>query len=140
MSDNSENERKSVSNMTMTELKEYLKVRGVPTSGYLKPALLEIALAVEKMMLPIHPNHEYVNVMDNQQKYFTNDMVIDQPLSYPVVNDFTHSPPFSLYDIFNYLIYSIAEYDKQKLAAYKSFDDYRLFDEGYVESLMTTIL
>ena len=30
--------------------------------------------------------------------------------------------------------------DKQGLAAYKSFDDYRLFDEGYVESLLTTTL
>ena len=45
----------------------------------------------------------------------------------------------SLYLSF-YLIYSIAKYDKQKLAAYKSFDDYCLFDEGYVESLMTTVL
>jgi hypothetical protein len=38
------------------------------------------------------------------------------------------------------LIYSSAEYDKQGLAAYKSFDDYRLFDEGYIESLLTTTL
>jgi hypothetical protein len=38
------------------------------------------------------------------------------------------------------LIYSFAEYDKQGLAAYKSFDDYRLFDEGYVESLLTMTL
>jgi hypothetical protein len=32
---------------------------------------------------------------------------------------------FGLYDIFNYLIYSSAEYDKKGLAAYKSFHDYR---------------
>ena len=42
-----ENEIKSVSNMTVAELKDYLKMRGVTTSGHLKPALLEIALAVE---------------------------------------------------------------------------------------------
>jgi hypothetical protein len=30
--------------------------------------------------------------------------------------------------------------DKQGLAAYKLFDDYRSFDEGYVESLLTTTL
>ena len=31
----------------------------------------------------------------------------------------------------------MTEYDKQGLAAYKAFDDYRLFEEGYVESLLT---
>ena len=56
-------------------------------------------------------------------------------------NSYTGPRLFGLYDIFNYLIYSSAEYDKQGLAAYKiSFDDYRLFDEGYVESLLTMTL
>ena len=105
-----ENEIKSVSNMTVAELKDYLKMRGVTTSGHLKPALLEIALAVEKMMMPIDPNHEYGNqVGKNNQKYIIHDMVIEQPLSYPVVKDFTDAPAFGLYDTFNYLIYSIAE-------------------------------
>ena len=39
----------------MVELKQYLKERGVAISGYLKPTLVEIANAVEKMMLPINP-------------------------------------------------------------------------------------
>ena len=131
---------KSVSNMTVAELKEYLRMRGVTVNGYLKPALLEIAQAVEKMMLPIDPNHEYGNADNSKKKYVIHDMVIEHPLSYAVVNDFTDSPPFGLYDIFNYLIYNIADYDKQGLAAYKSFEEYRLFDEGYVESLLTTTL
>jgi len=45
-----------------------------------------------------------------------------------------------LYDIFNYLIYHSTDYDKQGLAAYKSFEDYRLFADGYVESLLTAQL
>ena len=49
-------------------------------------------------------------------------------------------PPFGLYDIFNFLICHSTAYDKQGLAAYKSFDDYRLFEGGYVESLLTKIL
>ena len=44
--------------MTMAELKNYLRERGVTVIGYLKPALVEIAIAVEKMMLPIDPNFE----------------------------------------------------------------------------------
>ena len=33
--------------------------------------------------------------------------------------------------------YHATEYDKQSLASYKSFDDYRLFQDGYVRSLKT---
>ena len=64
---------------------------------------------------------------------------IEDPLSsaHEYVNDFNASPPFGLFDIFNHLIYSSTEYDKQGLAAYKAFDDYCLFEEGYVESLLT---
>ena len=35
------------------------------------------------------------------------------------------------------LIYHSTDYDKQGLAAYQSFEDYRLFDDGYVKSLLT---
>ena len=41
---------------------------------------------------------------------------------------------------FNYLIYHSTDYDKQELAAYNSFEDYRLLDDGYVESLLTAQL
>ena len=56
------------------------------------------------------------------------------------MNNFIDSPPFGLYDIFNFLIYHSTDYDKQGLLAYKSFDDYRLFGDGYVESLATKTL
>jgi hypothetical protein len=110
-----EKKTKSVSNMTVAELKQDLQMRGVTVNGYFKPKLFEIAQAVEKLMLPINPNHEYGNAEDAGEKYIIHDMVIEQPLLYDVVNDFTDS--FGLYDIFNYLIYSSAEYDKQGLAA-----------------------
>ena len=45
----------TLSSMTVAELKKYLETRGVTVNGYLKPALLEIAQAVEKMMLPVEP-------------------------------------------------------------------------------------
>ena len=56
------------------------------------------------------------------------------------MKNFNSSPPFGLYDIFNHLVYHSTDYDKQGLAAYKSFDDYRLFNDGYVESLLTAQL
>ena len=67
-------------------------------------------------------------------------MVIPDPFSLKTVNNFNSSPPFGLFDIFNHLIHQSTDYDKQGLAACKSFDDYRLFNDEYVESLLTTQL
>ena len=66
-----------------------------------------------------------------------HEVQIDDPFSMTMKNDFTDSPLFGLYDIFNHLIYHATEYDKQSLASYKSFDDYRLFQDGYVRALKT---
>ena len=66
---------------------------------------------------------------------FIHDMQIANPFTIKTQNNFIDSPPFGLYDIFNYLIDHATEYDKQGLAAYKSYEDYRLFEDGYVESL-----
>ena len=40
-------------NMSVSDLKTYLHERGVSVNGYLEPTLIEIANAVEKMMLPV---------------------------------------------------------------------------------------
>jgi hypothetical protein len=87
-------ENKHVSDMTVAELKEYLKMCGVTANGYLKPTLFQIAQAVEKMKLPIDPNHEYGNLdlKNTRETFIINDMVIRQPLSYPVMNNFIDSP------------------------------------------------
>ena len=65
-------------------------------------------------------------------------MEIENPSKIKVVNNIIDSPLFGLYDIFNHLIYHSTNcYDKQGLAVYKSFDDYRLFEDGYAQSLST---
>ena len=86
---------KSVSNMTVAEFKQYLQMRGVTVNGYLNPNLFEIAQSVEKIKLSIDPNHEYGNAENAGEKYIIHDMVIEQPLLYDVVNDFTDSPSFA---------------------------------------------
>ena len=108
----------------MLELKEYLQARGVTVTGYLKPALVEIANAVQKMMLPLDPNFECRD--DSERKLIIHENEIEDPFvnSHDALDYFNDSPPFGLYDIFNYLIYHTTDYDKQGLAAYKSFDDY----------------
>ena len=91
------------------------------------------------MVLPVDPNFENDQTSD-ADNLIIHDMVIPNPFSLKTVNNFNSSPPFGLYDIFNYLIYHSTDYDKQGLAAQKSFDDYRLFNDGYVESLLTAQL
>ncbi|XP_074629434.1 uncharacterized protein LOC141887030 [Acropora palmata] len=125
--------------MNVAELKKYLQDRGVSVSGYLKPSLVEIASAVERMVLPVDPNFEK-DQTNAAGTLIIHDMLIPDPFSLKTVNNFSSSPPFGLFDIFNHLIYHSTDYDKQGLAAYKSFDDYRLFNDGYVESLLTVQL
>lgn len=104
--------------MNVAELKKYLQKRGVSVGGNLKTSLVEIASAVERMVLPVDPNFEKDQTTD-ADKLIIHDMLISNPFSLKTVNNFNSSPPFGLYDIFNYLIYHSTDYDKQGLAAYR---------------------
>ena len=92
-------------------MKQYLKARGVSVTGYLKPALVEIAKSVEKMLIPVL---DYAKSKE-ENKLIIHGVEIEDPLSsaheYVYVNDFNASPPFGLFDIFNHLMYSSTEYD-----------------------------
>ena len=107
-------------------MKQYLKARGVSVTGYLKPALVEIAKSVEKMLIPVL---DYTKSKE-ENKLIIYGVEIEDPLSsaHEYVYDFNASPPFGLFDIFNHLIYSSTEHDTQGLAAYKAFDGYRIFE------------
>jgi hypothetical protein len=67
-------------NMTVVELKEYLHDRGVSVNGYLKPASVEIAIAVEKMTLPFDPNFGKDQNRDSLV-LIINDMEISDPFT-----------------------------------------------------------
>ena len=124
--------------MKLPELKAYLQNRGITVNSYLKPGLVAIACAVEEMSLPlvfqVSEAQEQLNI---NRRLRVHDVQLPDPFKMNVLNDFKHSPPFGLFDIFNHLIYHSSEYDKQGLAAYKSYENYRLFYDGYVESLLT---
>ena len=133
----SSKDSKKCKNMSVIQLKECLQNRGVSVSGYLKPALVEIATAVNQMMFPLSCNFEEKETLDYHH-FYINEMKIENPFtsSNNLVNNFADFPPCGLYDIFNYLTHHSTDYDKQDLAAYKSFHEYRLFQDGYVESLL----
>ena len=77
--------------MTVAAIKKYLQERGVSVNGYLKSGLVEIAVAVEKMMLPLDPNFETASNSDTwKQRLYIHEVQIDDPFSMTMKNDFTH--------------------------------------------------
>jgi hypothetical protein len=106
--------------MKLPELKAYLQNRGITVNSYLKPGLVAIACAVEKMSLPLlFQVSEAQDQLNLSRRLRVHDIQLPDPFKMNVLNDFKHSRPFGLFDIFNHLIYHSSEYDKQSLAAYK---------------------
>ena len=62
--------------MTVAELKKYLQIRCVTVNGYLKLALLEIAQAVGKMMLPAcRTDNECSNEGSSEDTFIIDSLV-----------------------------------------------------------------
>ena len=120
-------------------LKKYLQERGVSVRGYLKTSLAEIASAVERMVLAVDPNFEKDQTND-ADKLTIHDKLIPNPFSLKTLNNFNLSPPFGLYDILNYLILYLHRLRQTGTRSLLAFEDFRLFDDGYVESLQTAQL
>ena len=92
-------------------------------------------------MLPIDPYFQGDDIVKNMQnRLIIHDVQIPDPFALKTKNDFIDCPPFGLYDIFNHLIYHSSDYDKHGLAAYKSYEDYRLYEDGYVRFLETSVV
>ena len=125
--------------MSVSDRKTYLCERNVSVNGYLEPALIETAKAVQKMMLPIATEFEKGNDNEDIHNFIIHGIEIRNPFSAScnLVNNLVDSLPIGLYDILNHLIFHSSDYDKQDLASYKAFDEYRMFQDGYVESLLT---
>ena len=75
-----------------------MQERRVSESGYLKTSLMEIASAVERMVLPVDPNFEKDQTND-AENLIIHDKLIPNPFSLKTVNNFNSSPPFGLFDL-----------------------------------------
>ena len=77
---------------------------------------------------------------EEENKLIIHGVEIEYPLSsaHEYVNDFNASP-HSVFSIFLTISYTVPQnmISKGLHAAYKAFDDYGIFEEGYVESLLT---
>ena len=73
--------------MSVAAIKKYLQERGVSVNGYLKSGLVETAVAVEKMMLPVEPNFEMVNdAHTKKQRLNIHDIQIEDPFTMKTKN------------------------------------------------------
>lgn len=123
------------SSFTVPLLKDYLSKRGVSVTGYIKAQLVELSVCVDKLSLPVDPDCTSNNTKTAIQGKWERVGCKKNPASLCYSDDFTHSPQFSLLDLFNYLICSRSDYDRRGLAAYKSFEDYKLHFDGHVSSV-----
>ena len=83
----------------------------------------------------LNPDIEAEEKLNIRHRLLINDIQLPDPFTMNAINDFKHCPSFGLFDIFNHLNYRSSDYDKQGLASFKSYEDYSLFHDGYVESL-----
>ena len=65
---------KMFENMSVSDLKTYLREHGISVNGYLKPALIEIAKAIQKIMLSIVTEFEKRNDNEDIHNIIIHDM------------------------------------------------------------------
>jgi hypothetical protein len=121
---------------TVVDLKRFLVDRGVSVTDYKKDELIKLCKCVRELRLPADPDHRSETVSDRVHHKLSElgidiDPLVDKDFS----SELDFELDFSLYDVFNYLVYSQCDYDRQKLKSYKAFDEYRLYADGYVTRL-----
>ncbi|XP_046583940.1 uncharacterized protein LOC124291076 [Haliotis rubra] len=123
--------------LKVPELKDYLKKYGITTTGNRKDVLIALANAVVKLELEPDPDFQHDCRPETFMKQCLTDLHcdFDDPFALTYTSDFSLIPDFGLYDIFNYLLFHRSDYDRRKLKAFKSFEDYRLFYDGHVLDL-----
>ena len=75
-----------------------MQERRVSESGYLKTSLMEIASAVERMVLLVDPNFKKDQTND-AENLIIHDRLIPNPFSLKTVNNFNSPPPFGLFGL-----------------------------------------
>ena len=127
-------------------LKEYLKQRGIQSSGKHKVELEELCEKSEEMKVPKIAEEEapvdprismkeqlktvkgdLANPLDNENRVFSQ-----------WTKNFTNVPYFRFPDLFNYLVGKDPVYNSESLKSYKSLYDllgYKLLFDGHAETI-----
>ena len=86
--------------MKLPELKFCLQNRGITVNSYLKPRLVAIACSVEEINLSVlcQTSEADEKLGISRRLNFHNVQLLD-PFKRDVLNDFEHSPAFSLFQL-----------------------------------------
>ncbi|KAK3083939.1 hypothetical protein FSP39_005662 [Pinctada imbricata] len=123
--------------LKLPDLQTFLAKRGITTNNIRKDKLVELCEAVNHLNLPLDPDFTTQCPSIDLKEKLRHLPLPDPFVEEGFTDDFSDIPNnFTLLDIFNYLLYRTSDYDKKKLKAYKSCEDYRLFVDGHVESLL----
>ena len=123
---------------TVNRLKDFVGQRGVPASNYRKAELIELAKAAAEVNLPVDPDFANDSLKECLEKRLTlpaGKRIPDPFKMTHLSKDMSPLPSFGLLDIFNHLIVSKTEYDKEMLASWRTFDEYKLHQNGHVQDL-----
>ena len=123
---------------TVKTLKNFVGQRGIPTTGYKKTELIQLAKAAEETNLPVDPdfaNDSLKACLEERLTLPAGKQIPDPFQMTHLSKDMSSLPRFGLLDIFNHLIASKAEYDKEMLASWRTFDEYKLHQNGHVRDL-----
>ena len=126
--------------MNVYNSRNFLLSRGVTVSKCRKADLVKLEKAAINLDLEGNVDfHE--DPLDLTERLIIKGVNLPDPFSLDA-RDFTtrmdHIPPFGIEEIFNCLIFKSVDYDRQKVASYKAFEDCGLYQDGYVEELMVT--
>ncbi len=129
-----------INKMNVYNLRNFLISKGITVSKCNKTDLVKLAKAA--INLGLNDNVDFhEDSLDLSERLIIKGVHLPDPFSLHA-KDFTtrmdNVPPFGIEDIFNFLIFKSVDYDRQKVASYKAFEDFGLFQDGYVEELIVT--
>ena len=123
--------------MSIYNLRSFLIARAITVSDSTKNNLVNLAQAASTMGLPTNAEF-HDDELDMSDRLTIKGVKLPDPFTIPekeLSNKMHNVPPFGIDDIFNYLIFKSSNYDRQKVASYKAFKEYGLFEDGYVHDL-----
>lgn len=126
--------------MGVNNLKDFLTIRGIGTSGYRKPELVARAFSAAEMDVPIiMSSEEQTKLLKvNYDRRLLELKLPDPKLisAMQKVDDITSWPKIDLGIIFEYIL-NVRDFDTEYIGKYKDQKAYSYFDSGFVGQILT---